>query len=825
MAPNPALPLPPGGGIDGRGTMTRLFRIALVVLALLASTRAGAQSTAPGPGSPAPSLTQEQARQALDVLNDPKKRAEVAATLEAIIKAAPPAAPAQGQATPSAPATPVTATPGAKPAGPTTPLGLQLAPNSLGADLLVSASKFMTQVAERVGDVIRAAQGAPQMWDWLVTIVTDPLGRQLLAEVASRLAVTLAAAFAAMLGTIWLLRPSLRRVAWRLARLHPPELPDQEIETGEARAEHGEVEPPPHRRFDARKMFRRMPLVFARLGIELAPILAFLVIGHVVAGSSLGGSRLVRLVLEAVIDSIVVCSAVLRLARAVLAPRYPRLRLIPLRDATAWFATRWIRRVIVVGVTGYAIAEVGLLLGLSRTAHLAILKAVLFLEHVLIAIIVLQVRRGVREWIRAPQGTTGLIARLRNSVAATWHWFALLYLAVSWLAWAVPVPAGYQNILRGVLTIVAVFLIARLVIGLSVNAMDRAMAEAGAAASPGSNLSRRFTFYHPFLVMVVQLLVYVVALLLYLELMGVPSFAWLTSSPLGTRVSQALASLALTILIALTVWEIANAAMERHLSRLTSAAQVTRAARLRTLLPILRAALLVVVLTVAGLLVLSEVGVNTAPLLASAGIIGVAIGFGSQKLVQDVITGLFLLLENAMKVGDWVTVAGLSGTVEHLSVRTIRLRAADGSVHIIPFSSVSSVSNTNRGLGNAAVSVTIAYHEDTDRVCDILRDIARGIRAEPAYQPNVLGDLQIWGVDRIDGASVTITGQIPCTDSGRWGVQREFNRRVKLRFVAEGIALFDPTRTYLLPLGPIPAPARPVGPTSSGSTPASLAPP
>jgi hypothetical protein len=110
----------------------------------------------------------------------------------------------------------------------------------------------------------------------------------------------------------------------------------------------------------------------------------------------------------------------------------------------------------------------------------------------------------------------------------------------------------------------------------------------------------------------------------------------------------------------------------------------------------------------------------TAPLLAGAGIVGIAVGFGSQKLVQDVVTGLFLLLENAIQVGDFVTVSGLSGTVEDLSIQTIRLRAGDGSVHITPFSSVTSVTNTNRGIGNSSVSVNLAYNEDTDRASEVL---------------------------------------------------------------------------------------------------------
>ena len=220
-----------------------------------------------------------------------------------------------------------------------------------------------------------------------------------------------------------------------------------------------------------------------------------------------------------------------------------------------------------------------------------------------------------------------------------------------------------------------------------------------------------------------------------------------------------------------------------------------RSARLRTLLPLLRTALAITILVFAGLMVLSEIGINIAPLLAGAGIVGVAIGFGSQKLVQDLITGIFLLLENAMQVGDWVTVSGLSGTVENLSVRTIRLRAADGSVHIIPFSAVTTVTNVNRGLGNASVSVIVDYNEDTDRVSAVLTEIVAGMRAEPDFAGKMLSDLQLWGVDKVDGAGVTIAGQVVCTDSGRWSVQREFNRRMKMRFQELGIRLFNPMRS------------------------------
>ena len=124
--------------------------------------------------------------------------------------------------------------------------------------------------------------------------------------------------------------------------------------------------------------------------------------------------------------------------------------------------------------------------------------------------------------------------------------------------------------------------------------------------------------------------------------------------------------------IAVAVWEVVNSMMDRQLAKLTREAQMVKSARLRTLMPILRSILLTTLVAIFGLTALSEIGVDIAPLLAGAGILGVAIGFGSQKLVQDFITGIFLLLENAMQVGDWVTVAGLSGSVENLSIRTMK---------------------------------------------------------------------------------------------------------------------------------------------------------
>jgi small-conductance mechanosensitive channel len=259
--------------------------------------------------------------------------------------------------------------------------------------------------------------------------------------------------------------------------------------------------------------------------------------------------------------------------------------------------------------------------------------------------------------------------------------------------------------------------------------------------------------------------------------------------------------------IALLVWEGVNVSVEQRLDSWTTSGDLVRAARLRTLLPMLRSALFCAIALVVVLTGLSELGVNIGPLLAGASIFGVALGFGSQKLVQDFITGIFLLMENAMQVGDWVTLAGVSGTVEYLSIRTVRLRGGDGSLYTVPFSSVSTVNNTNRGIGNAAVKVNIVFGADVDLAINTLKEIGAALREDDKFKDGILSDFSFWGVDALDGSAITLAGQIQCRDSARWGVQREFNRRILDQFRERGIEIANPQRN-LLTWDPESAPAR-----------------
>jgi small-conductance mechanosensitive channel len=296
-----------------------------------------------------------------------------------------------------------------------------------------------------------------------------------------------------------------------------------------------------------------------------------------------------------------------------------------------------------------------------------------------------------------------------------------------------------------------------------------------------------------------------VALLFLLEAWGLEAFSWFARGQLGARLLGSLVSMTLTIVVAVAIWEFSNAAIQRHLTKLSRDAQAARSARVRTLLPMLRTLLSATIIVFVALNILTEIGVNVAPLIAGAGVIGLAIGFGSQTLVRDVITGIFLLFEDAVAVGDVVQLSGLSGVVEQLSIRSIKLRAMDGSVHIIPFSAVTTVTNMTRDFGFAVLDVSVAYGEDTDRVTEVLREIATEIRTDAKLGPQIRDDLEVLGVERLADSGVVIRVRVKTDPSARWSVGREFNRRIKQRFDRLGIEIPYPHQKLVIEGGKHPA--------------------
>ena len=354
-----------------------------------------------------------------------------------------------------------------------------------------------------------------------------------------------------------------------------------------------------------------------------------------------------------------------------------------------------------------------LLLGLHRAGYATVLRLVMLVVH-LFVVVYPAVPKALADAIRAPAGRDGAAARIRNRVAGLWHYLAIALDLALWAVWALNILNGYSLLLQYFVGTIAVVLIMRLATILVLSLIDRGFRISPDLLLRFPGLETRANRYLPLLRNIVSAVIALIGLVALLE-SGVDAIVWFYGGQIGSRLLSAVVTVGIAALAAAAIWEISNALLDRKITALSREGHYARAARLRTFQPMLRTALLCVIVTVVGLTALSEIGVNVAPLLAGAGIVGIAIGFGSQKLVQDLITGLFLLLENTVQVGDNVTLSGLSGVAENVSIRTLRLRSGDGSVHIVPFSAVTTITNSSRGAGNAAVSVNVSYKEDTDR--------------------------------------------------------------------------------------------------------------
>ena len=755
------------------------MRTILLILMLIAAIPVRAQVSAQAPAL-TPTLTPTQAQSVLDLLRDDKRRAEFVTTLEAMTRAVPKPAPAAG----------------------TTVLPLE--PDSLGEDILNGITGAAQAAGAQLATTIRTVNDLPLLWRWISTQATDPAARAKLLDAAWRLAVVLAASIA----TALLVRRALRRPAAALDRW-APHIADH---TADLAAEHeplAETEAVSLRRRSLARAWaglRRLPFLLARLVLGLVPLAVFAATAGAFMTGWLADDIQARACVLVTVRALVAARLVLAVVSLLVTPEGMALRLLHVSDRFAAFLTRWAWRLATVAAVGWVVAETGLVFGMYRTAHDALLKIFALVVHGMGVVMVLQMRAPVAEFIRTGGQVRGPWAMLRNRVAATWHLVAIFYIVALWLVWAIELRQGYSRLLNFFLVTTAILVGARLLALAVLGGLDRLRpGEAVRAAHPG--LDARAQFYLPVVRGTLSLAIALAAMLLLLEAWGLGLWHWLTQNGLGTRVISAVATIAVSVLVGVIVWEGVNASIERHLAGLTESAQLARAGRLRTLLPMLRTALLVTIVLVVGLMGLSEIGVNIAPLLAGAGVLGIAVGFGSQKLVQDLITGLFLLLENAMQVGDVVTLGGLTGTVEALSIRTIRLRALDGSVHLIPFSAVTTVTNQTRDYGYALLDISVGLNETPAAVIDVVKKLAAEMRNEPRWATIILDQLDVMGVERFVDMAWVLRVRLKTQPTSRWAVARELNRRIKNRF--DELAIESPMTSYkVLSTQPGPAPAQ-----------------
>jgi small-conductance mechanosensitive channel len=795
----------------------------LLVLSVLSSTLASAANAAasavkPAPGSSTVTLTPEQARAALAVLNDPARRSQIEDTLRAVAAAGALSTPVQAASGSAAPAT-ASAASGAS--GAASVLAKSLTSNGLASQISHEAGYWLVELSSGLRRSVTSLLDYGSVMQWWRQRMATASGRALIGQVIWTISISLLPALLLeYLSSRWLRRLRARIAARGIVDVDAtqPELAKEEQAAvhAEAVAERSGNEAAievAERKTDTARgvrhaarhwtLLQRLPSAILHSLLALLPLIVFVVATAVLMSIFIDDSTPQGRSVGALIDVYLVCRGIVIASGFFIAPRAPGLRLIQMQDDAARFAHDWLVRIVCVAGAGSALAEAAAPLGLTDTAHDSILKAVALVVHVLVAIVILRCRVPVAAWIRESVKGRRSFVLLGNWVADVWAGLAVFFVLALWFVWALDVRNGYRTLFHLFGISVLVLVAARVVAIVAFGALGRIFHTAGGDDDlSNKSIAHRHAYrYYPLLRRTVQTVIIVITLLTLLQVWGLHALTLFSSGGVGHRLASALITIGVAAAFAVIVWEGANVMVEQRLETWTTSGDRLRAARLTTLLPMMRSALFIVIAMVVVLTGLSEIGVNTAPLLASASIFGVALGFGSQKLVQDLITGIFLLMENAMQVGDSVTLAGVSGTVEYLSIRTVRLRGSDGSLFTVPFSSVSTVNNTNRGIGNAAVRVSIALGQDVNLAADTLKEIGASLREDDAFKDGILSDFSLWGVDAVDGSSVTLAGQIQCRDSARWGVQREFNRRIVDRFTERGIEIANPQRNFVIVKG------------------------
>jgi moderate conductance mechanosensitive channel len=716
---------------------------ALAALALcVAAPQAIAQTAVPVPKSTPsadqsapPAATREDLQNMLKTLRDPAKRDEFAKQIETMLQVQQAAAAPEEQ--------------------------------GIGASMLSALSTGFQEFSQFIENVARSFGATGNLLSWLEVQGSDPRLRAMWLEIGKDLALSLGAGALAAYMVGFAVRSGRRRLAARAG--HP--------------------------------MFRRVRFAATRLVLELLPPIAFGVVGLAVA-SWASPLPTARLALLAMINAAVISMAGAVLARCLLSPMQPGLRLLPLSDLTAAYLYIWSRRFIVVGVWGYVSLQTALLLGVPPSSYLVGIKVLGFVVTAMLVILVLQNREAMADWIRGRPVEGGRrivpgIVRLR--LAEIWHVAVIVYVVGIYLVWAFNIAGGFFYLVRA--TIITALVIGAVAVGEKwlPRLFNRFVGVDAALIARYPIVATRANRYIPVLRRVVTYAVRIAAILLILAAWRV-DVSGLLFGRVGREVLGRVADIVIVLVLALVAWEVLGGVIYAHLNRQDDSGHaILRSARVRTLLPLIRNALLIVITAMTILVILSELGVDIAPLLAGAGVIGLAVGFGAQSLVKDVIAGAFFMFEGTINIGDVVDIGGKSGLVEGMTIRSMRLRDLNGSLHTVNFGSVAMVTNMTREFSYYVVDTKVSYQYDPDDVMDVLRETDEQLRADSSFKYHVLQPIEILGLESFADTSFVVRARIRTRPSKQWDIGREFNRRLKRNLERRGIMQGAPGAPTFVP--------------------------
>jgi moderate conductance mechanosensitive channel len=550
-------------------------------------------------------------------------------------------------------------------------------------------------------------------------------------------------------------------------------------------------------RFDQQAAVSRLPrrilLNLAAIGVDGVPVLVAWLVGNAFS-VNLAGDRITGLNQSLFLNAFLVAEGIKVVSRAVLMPHKNGLRLLPVTDTTASYWNFWIERI--VGLIAYAFLFLAPIAtwNVSRAMGEAV-RVIAVLSACTIGIVVtLQNKAQVRALLlrRVSNGHTDALARFMQALARFWHVIAVVYFIAFFLVWiARPRSAIAFMIGATVETVIAV------VVGILIVTFVSRMISGGMRLTPDVKqrlplLESRLNAFVPKVLLVVRFAVMLGVVVAVASAWDLFDFFEWASSGAGFAITTSLLSAALILLGGMAIYIVVSSWIEY---RLNPEFGTVPTARERTLLALLRNAFTVTLCVVVVIMVLSELGVNVGPLLAGAGVLGLAVGFGAQKMVQDVITGVFIQLENAMNEGDVVTAGGISGVVERLTIRSVSMRDVNGVYHVIPFSSVDMVSNMMRNFSYHLADIGVAYRENVVDVKNAMHEAFDRLAATEDHGPNIIGPFEMMGLNSFGDSAIVIRARIKTLPGKQWATGRAYNEIIKEIFDQRGIEIPFPHMT------------------------------
>jgi len=469
--------------------------------------------------------------------------------------------------------------------------------------------------------------------------------------------------------------------------------------------------------------------------------------------------------------------------RTVFYPRYPGLRLLPCTDATAIYWNRWFATLLHLLGYGYLVAFPLIKINLSPSLGMVFSALLALSAFIYGMVVVIRQRSAVRLALRhyAEETNSVIFAGALRVFSSIWHLLAIAYflmlLVLNLLSGEKELPYVLRATSYTILWVCGGLLLSALM----TQYIHREIRFKPETARRLPGLAKRLNFYVPLGLRFLRFgMIWLVCFSLLDAWSVIDLNAW-AASPRGLLLVSKFWNIFIILAVALITWLMSVVFIERYLSAEISV-------RTQTLLSLFRSAWAVIIFASTAIMILTEIGINIGPLIAGAGVFGLAVGFGAQTLVKDVITGIFFQIENAINTGDIVTVDGITGRAEQVGIRSVGIRDSSGTYHLIPFSNVTRVSNYMRGHANHIAEYGIAYRENIDEAIEQLRAAFNEL-VKGEMKRYILEPINIQGVSQLADSAVMLRVSIKTTPGDQWVVGRAYNRLVKMYFDAAGIEM------------------------------------